>query len=61
LRQWFGSWKNVSKALPNFGNVFSLQTCLNGRNQFLKVISELKEIQAAAVRCQRKMTLKDEF
>ena len=54
LRQWFGSWKNVSKALPNSGNVFSLQTCLNGRNQFLKVISELKEIQAAAVCCQRK-------
>ena len=35
--------------MPNFGNVFSLQTCLNGRSQFLKVISELKEIQAAAV------------
>ena len=31
------------------------------RSPFLKVISELKEIQAATVCCQRKMTLKDEF
>ena len=35
--------------MPNFGNIFSLQTCLNGRSQFLKVVSELKEIQGAAV------------